>query len=112
MPRVDTTIFGTSALLTLAFGGSATPVQITMPRPEGPPDGHVGFWRNEDGSVRLCLAEDWSFEGHIEGRRRPAKGTYHPYGEGLVLRDESGLRTPITVADDALEMAGHRLVRA
>jgi hypothetical protein len=29
-----------------------------------------------------------------------------------MLRDESGLRTPVAVADDALEMAGHHLFRA
>ncbi|MFI5934965.1 hypothetical protein [Actinoplanes sp. NPDC051494] len=111
-PKIDTTIFGTAALLTLAFGGNETTVPVITPHPDGPPDGFVGFWRNEDGSVRLCLAEDWSFEGHVEGRRRTAKGTYHPNGGGLVLRDESGLRTPVTVADDGLEMAGHLLVRA
>ncbi|GAA2491613.1 hypothetical protein [Winogradskya humida] len=111
--RVDTTIFGTASLLTLAFGGSADiPVPLNPPRPDGPPVGFVGFWQNADGSVRLCLAEDWSYEGRVEGRRRAAKGTYSPYDGGLVLRDESGLRTPVLVADDRLEMAGHQLHRA
>jgi hypothetical protein len=54
-----------------------------------------------------------SYRGRVEGRRRTAKGTYHPSATGLVLRDESGLRTPVTVvAEDGLEMAGHQLFRA
>ncbi|AGL14067.1 hypothetical protein [Actinoplanes sp. N902-109] len=109
---IDTTIFGTASLLTLAFGGAPDTVPQPVPRPEGPPDGFVGFWQNTDGSVRLCLAEDWSYEGRVKGRRRAAKGTYHPSADGLVLRDETGLRTPVVVAEHGLEMAGHQLFRS
>ncbi|WP_067494786.1 hypothetical protein [Actinoplanes sp. TFC3] len=111
-PRIDTTIFGTASLLTLAFGRAGETVPTVTPTPAGPPEGYAGFWQNADGSVRLCLAGDWSYEGRVEGRRRAAKGTYHPQGEGLMLRDRSGLRTPIAVAEFGLEMAGHQLFRA
>lgn len=103
------TIFGTSSLLTLALGGSGDALAFTLPRPGTPPDGFVGFWQNADGSVRLCLAGDGSYEGRVAGRRRSARGVYHLAGDDLVLRDESGLRTAVTVAADALEMAGHQL---
>lgn len=105
------TIFGTSSLLTLALGGSGDTVEFTPPRPGTPPEGFVGFWQNADGSVRLCLGGDGSYEGRIAGRRRSARGVYHLAGEGVVLRDESGLRTPVTVAADYLEMAGHQLYK-
>jgi len=112
-PRVDTTIFGTASLLTLALGGVA-PEQLSVPVPAAAGDAEVlaGLWLSADKTVRLRLGADWSYLGQVAGRRRPAQGTYRPEGAGLVLRDETGLRTPVTVADDVLEMAGHQLFRA
>ncbi|WP_306206691.1 hypothetical protein [Actinoplanes sp. RD1] len=106
----STTIFGTASLLTLALSGTDT-LEVTLNHPATPPAGFVGFWQNANGSVRLCLAGDGSYEGRIAGRRRTARGTYHPADGGLVLRDETGLRTPVTRAADGLEMAGHQLFR-
>ena len=113
-PRVDTTIFGATSLLTLALGGVA-PEQLAVPVPAADEDeaaALVGVWLSADQMVRLQLASDWSFLGSVAGRHRTAKGTYRSEGAGLVLRDESGLRTPVAVADDGLEMAGHQLFRA
>lgn len=112
--RVDTTIFGAASLLTLALGGVA-PEQLTAPAPVAESDDAaalVGVWLSADEMVRLQLAADWSFQGSVAGRHREARGTYRPEGGGLVLRDVSGLRTPVTVAEHALEMAGHQLFRA
>src|SRR5690349_11354135 len=110
--RVDATIFSTASLLALAFGGTETIKGGSLPRPAGPPEGFAGLWRNADGTVRLCLGEDWSYEGSVAGRRRSARGTYRRDSAGLVLSDESGLRTRVVVADDGLEMAGHQLYKA
>ena len=112
-PRVDTTIFGATSLLTLALGGVA-PEQLAVPVPAAAGDAEVlaGLWLSADKTVQLRLGADWSYLGQVAGRRQPAKGTYRPEGAGLVLRDDTGLRTPVTVAEDALEMAGHQLFRA
>lgn len=110
--RVDATIFGAASLLTLALGGVAAE-QLAGPVPvgSGQEAALVGIWLSADNTVRLQLGADWSYRGRVEGRQRAAKGTYRPEGPGLVLRDETGLRTPVTVADDSLEMAGHHLFR-
>ncbi|WP_199516965.1 hypothetical protein [Nucisporomicrobium flavum] len=110
--RVDTTIFGTASLLALALGGAEDALRPEPERPDGPPEGFTGLWRNADGTVRLCLAADWSYEGSVAGRRRSAKGTYRREGSLLELSDESGLRTPVVVAEYGLEMAGHQLYKA
>ncbi len=111
-PRVDATIFGAASLLTLALGGVA-PEHLAVPAPVATEDAEAlaGLWRSADNTVRLKLGADWSYLGRVEGRRRAAKGTYRPDSAGLVLRDESGLRTPVTVAEHRLEMAGHHLFR-
>ena len=109
--NVDATIFGTAPLLALALGGSDD-LRHAPERPAEPPEGFTGLWRNADGTVRLCLAADWSYEGRVAGRRRSSRGTYRPDGAGLVLSDESGLRTPVVVAEYGLEMAGHQLFKA
>jgi len=110
--RVDATIFGATPLLTLALGGVA-PERITRPGPVAPgePDPLVGIWLSADHTVRLQLAADRSYRSSVAGRRRAAQGTYRPEGAGLLLRDETGLRTPVAVAEDGLEMAGHQLFR-
>lgn len=111
--RVDATIFGATSLLALALGGVA-PERVAAPTRPAPddPDALVGIWLSADNTVRLHLAADWSYRGSVAGRQRAAKGTYRPEGAGLVLRDETGLRTPVAVAEDGLEMAGHQLFRA
>lgn len=110
--RVDATIFGTASLLALAFGDAGDEMRSTPDRPAQPPQGFTGLWRNADGTVRLCLASDWSYEGRVAGRHRRARGTYRPDGAGLLLSDESGLSTPVLVGEYGLEMAGHQLFRA
>lgn len=70
--RVDATIFGTASLLALALGGNDEP-QPAPGGPANPPEGFTGLWRNADGTVRLCLAADWSYEGRVAGRRRSAR---------------------------------------
>ena len=110
-PQVDTTIFGASALLTLALGGVA-PERLAVPAPVGTDAAALaGIWLSADSTVKLQLGADWSYLGSVEGRRRAARGTYRPDGAGLVLRDDTGLRTSVTVAEDILEMAGHQLFK-
>jgi len=111
-PQVDTTIFGASALLTLALGGVA-PERLAVPSPVGTDDAAAlaGIWLSADSTVKLQLGADWSYLGSVEGRRRTARGTYRPDGSGLVLRDDTGLRTSVTVVEDILEMAGHQLYK-
>jgi hypothetical protein len=112
-PRVDATIFGTASLLALPLGGAA-PERLTARVPVASVDAAalVGSWLSPDRTVRLQLGADGSYRGSVEGRHRPATGTYRPEGAGLVLRDDSGLRTPVTVAGHRLEMAGHQLFKA
>ena len=110
--RVDATIFGTASLLALALSGAGDEVRMAPDRPAHPPEGFTGLWRNADGTVRLCLASDWSYEGRVAGRHRGARGTYRLDGAGLLLIDESGLNTPVVVAEHGLEMAGHQLFKA
>jgi hypothetical protein len=108
---VDTTVLGAASLLAIALGGDP----VTGPgaagrfpaRPAtGPP---VGRWRSADGTVCLHLRTDGTYAGRVAGRRQPAQGTYDLHGAALTLRDDSGLRTPVTLHGDTLEMAGHRL---
>ncbi|MEV4637796.1 hypothetical protein AB0J80_10620 [Actinoplanes sp. NPDC049548] len=110
--HVDATIFPTAALLALAFGGTEKIHGGPLPLPAEPAEDFAGLWRTADGTVRLSLSEDWSYEGSIAGRRRSARGTYRRDSGGLVLNDESGLRTRVVLAEDALEMAGHQLYKA
>lgn len=110
--RIDATIFGTASLLALALGGTRDDtLRHPGPQPDEPPADFAGVWRNADGSVRLCLGDDWSYEGRVEGRDRSARGTYVPAGRGLLLQDDSGLRTSVSVGDHGLEMAGHHLFK-
>jgi hypothetical protein len=111
---VDTTVLGTSSLLALAMG--------RHPSGETAPPGHrpatitgpalVGRWKTADGAVRLEIKTDGTYAGAIAGRKRAAHGTYRVDGTTMTLRDDTGLRTPVTLYADELEMAGHRLNRA
>jgi hypothetical protein len=110
-PHVDTTILDAAALLALALGGSRpgatggpghTPARITTSAP-------VGAWLSADGTVRLDIKTDGTYDGQVAGRKRRAHGTYRLDGTTMVLSDDSGLNTAVTVHDGGLEMAGHRL---
>ncbi|MFI5494437.1 hypothetical protein [Actinoplanes sp. NPDC051859] len=109
---LDATIFTSASLLALASVGEAgDAVATAAPRPTGRPGEYAGHWRSADDTVRLFLAEDWSFEGAVAGRRRGARGTYRIDGAGLMLSDDSGLRTRVERGEYCLEMAGHQLFK-
>jgi len=110
-PRVDTTILDAAALLALAMGGRRSdaagssghaPSRIRTSAP-------VGAWLSADGTVRLEIKTDGTYDGQVAGRKRRAHGTYRVDGTTMVLCDDSGLNTPVAVHDGELEMAGHRL---
>jgi hypothetical protein len=111
---LGTTVLGTSSLLALVMGGDSFPV--TAPpghRPAAVADrAPVGQWRSADGVVRLEIKTDGTYAGAVAGRKRAARGTYRVDGTTMTLRDDTGLRTPVTLYDGELEMAGHRLGRA
>ncbi|SDT72073.1 Atu4866 domain-containing protein [Actinoplanes derwentensis] len=108
-PHVDFTVLDAASLLAIAMGGTAYngPAAIQSQVAINTPV--VGAWRSPDGTVRLRLHTDGTFAGEVAGRRRSARGTYDVDGESVVLRDDSGLQTPVHVYDGELEMAGHRL---
>lgn len=108
-PRVDTTILDAAVLLALAFGGATLDVR---PPPVATDPAVAGLWRSPDGTIRLRLERDGTYEGAVAGRDRAARGTYRVNGAALLLLDDSGLRTPVTRLGDTLEMAGHDLRRA
>ena len=111
---VDTTVLDSSALLAIALRGAGdTTGRRRADRPRVVTDAAVvGAWRSSDGVVQLKLRTDGTYAGAIAGRRRPAGGTYEVAGGAVVLFDESGLQTPVTVREGVLEMAGHRLLPA
>jgi len=107
-PRVDTTVLDAAALLAIALGGAALEVP---PQPPTTDPALAGVWRSADGTVRLRLEPDGTYEGSVAGRSRAARGTYRVDGASLLLRDDSGLRTPVNRLGDTLEMAGYDLHR-
>ena len=72
----------------------------------------TGMWHSVDGTVRLKLEPDGTYCGSVAGRARAARGTYRVDGPSVLLRDDSGLRTPVTRLGDTLAMAGYDLHRA
>ncbi len=118
-PRIDATILGAASLLALAMGGasaqgtdqggSSAPSSIVSDGVS--PSDLAGLWTSADGRVRLDLGPDGRYKRSIVGRERSAHGTYRLEGLSLLLRDDSGLRTTVTVYDGALDMAGYRLNR-
>jgi hypothetical protein len=110
---LDTTVLGAASLLALALGADSAvatdAIRPDLPIKTRPP---VGVWRTADGAVLLNIRTDGTYAGKVAGRRRPAHGTYDLEGGRMTLSDDSGLRTPVTLTDGALEMAGHRLVLA
>jgi hypothetical protein len=119
-PRVDATILGAASLLALAMGGSSAEGtgQVVASTPPSvvndnlAPSDLAGEWTSEDGSVRLDLGRDGRYVRSVKGRDKVAHGAYRINGLTMVLRDDSGLRTTVTIYDGALDMAGHRLHRA
>ncbi|GIF19770.1 hypothetical protein BJ973_006813 [Actinoplanes tereljensis] len=96
-----------TALFTLMMSGQPEergpkPARIT-------PSAPVGLWFSEDGTVRLDIKTDGTYDGQVAGRKRRAHGTYHIDGSLMTLSDDSGLNTPVTLREGELEMAGHRL---
>jgi hypothetical protein len=118
-PRIDATILGAASLLALAMGrgaaetsahvGSSAPPSIVSAGVT--PSDLVGVWVSADHTVRLDLNSDGGYQRSIVGRDRVAVGAYRIDKLNLMLRDDSGLRTTVTIYDGALEMAGHRLIR-
>ena len=72
----------------------------------------VGVWLSEDGTVRLDIFDDGTYDGQVAGRKRHAHGTYHIDGSTMTLSDDSGLYTPVLLCDGELEMAGYHLSRS
>lgn len=110
-PHVDFTVLDAASLLAIALNGTVSAQggpESTRPRVVTGA-AVVGAWRSQDGVVKLQLCRDGTYAGEVAGRRRPARGTYLVDGESVVLRDDSGLQTPVHVYDGELEMAGHRL---
>ena len=107
-PHVDATILDAAALLALALGGATLDVH---PQPAATDPALAGTWRSADDTVRLRLAQDGTYEGSVAGRARAARGTYRADADSLLLRDDSGLRTPVGRRGDILQMAGYDLRR-
>ncbi|GIF44919.1 Atu4866 domain-containing protein [Actinoplanes xinjiangensis] len=109
--RVDFTVLDAASILAIAMGGVGGTDAGPLATPPRMSTGAavVGAWRSPDGAVKLRLRRDGTYAGEVAGRRRPARGTYLIDGESVVLRDDSGLHTPVYVHDGELEMAGHRL---
>jgi hypothetical protein len=118
-PRIDATILGAASLLALAMGGAAaqTSDQVKSTAPpavvsEGMSVSDIaGVWTSTNRAIRLEVKPDGRYQRSVVGRDKPASGAYRIDGLSLLLRDDSGLRTNVTIYDDALEMAGHRLHR-
>ncbi|XVV13138.1 Atu4866 domain-containing protein [Actinoplanes sp. CA-131856] len=106
--HLDMTVLDTAALLAIAMRelkAGEGPLGVAAPKATDP----VGSWRSADGTVRLDIRTDGTYAGTVAGRRKPAHGTYRLDGVTMTLRDDSGLKTPVTVGHGVLEMAGHRL---
>jgi hypothetical protein len=109
VPRFDATVLPAGSLIALALAGSEVPAaplsrQIVQKNV-------AGMWRSADGAVRLDLRPDGDYERGIAGRRQPSHGSYLVDGPCVLLQDDNGLRTVVTVAGDLLEMAGHQLYK-
>ena len=104
----DRTVLDATALLKRVMGGKPaergghSPAKVRTTAP-------VGVWLSEDGTVRLDIFEDGTYDGQVAGRKRHAHGTYHIDGSLMTLSDDSGLFTPVTLGEGELEMAGYHL---
>jgi hypothetical protein len=123
-PRIDATILGAASLLALVMGSgnaegpdraaASAPPSVVATEPvatEPVATELVGVWTSADREVRLELRADGRYDRSIVGRDAVSSGAYRVDGTTVLLRDDSGLRTTVTVLDHFLEMAGHRLHR-
>jgi hypothetical protein len=111
-PRVNATIFDASALLALVLSGADDfAPQLPERSASNDPRPLAGVWANPANTVQLHLGDDGSYESSVAGRSTISKGVYGPDGTGVLLRDESGLRIPVAVTENGLELAGHQLFR-
>lgn len=115
-PRLDTTILGATSLLAIAMGGGTGVQALSVAPPPAvvtesmEPPAVVGSWRSADGTVRLVLKPDLTYDLSVAGRDRTAHGSYLVDGADLRLHHDDGLRTPGRLSGDGLiEMAGHEL---
>ena len=99
---VDPNALDATALLKRALGVIGQPARVRTSAP-------VGAWLSEDGTVRLDIFEDGTYDGQVAGRKRRAHGTYHIDGATMTLSDDSGLYTPVALGEGELEMAGYHL---
>ena len=99
---VDPHALDATALLKRAMGNAGKPARVKTWAP-------VGVWLSEDGTVRLDIFEDGTYDGQVAGRKRHAHGTYHIDGATMTLSDDSGLYTPVVLGEGELEMAGYHL---
>ena len=115
-PRIDTTILGAATLLALAMGNGSGPTEFEFAPPPAAVTAdaarYAGVWLSADGTVRLVLAPDGTYERSVAGRKRAARGTYRVTGAEVLLRDDNGLRTTAALSGDTLDMAGHQLHRS
>jgi hypothetical protein len=97
-----------TALLKRLMGGRVAESAVLSPaRVET--SAPVGVWLSGDGTVRLDIRTDGTYDGQVAGRRRHAHGTYHIDGTTMTLSDDTGLHTPVSLGEGELEMAGYRL---
>jgi hypothetical protein len=110
-PHVDTTVLDAAALLAIAMGDqvSRTAASRGLTSASHADLAPVGAWRTPDGTVRLDIRTDGTYDGRVAGRKRRAHGTYMFDGATVTLSDDSGLNTSVMVFEGGLEMAGHRL---
>ena len=99
---VDPYALDATALLKRAMSPARRPARVKTTAP-------VGVWLSGDGTVRLDIFEDGTYDGQVAGRKRHAPGTYHIDGSLMTLSDDSGLFTPVTLGRGGLEMAGYHL---
>ena len=107
-PSVEHPVVDATALLKRVMGGRPAergghaPAQVKTSAP-------VGVWLSEDGTVRLDIFSDGTYDGQVAGRKRHAHGTYFIDGSLMTLSDDSGLFTPVRLGEGELEMAGYHL---
>ncbi|WP_433373539.1 Atu4866 domain-containing protein [Actinoplanes sp. CA-142083] len=99
---VDPHALDATALLKRAMGPTGKPAKVKTTAP-------VGVWLSEDGTVRLDIFDDGTYDGQVAGRKRHAHGTYYIDGATMTLSDDSGLYTPVALGEGGLEMAGYHL---
>jgi hypothetical protein len=107
-PSVEHPVVDATMLLKRVMGGRPAerrghaPARVRTSAP-------VGVWLSGDGTVRLDIFSDGTYDGQVAGRKRHAHGTYYIDGSLMTLSDDSGLFTPVMLGEGELEMAGYHL---